>query len=171
MATTKKQRAETVPVDGIGVKGSFRLTISDEDGTIAGDSGWCKNIIVQEGFLNFMSEALMGAAGSSTVSYLALGTGTIPVASDTILNGEITGSTKRITLTTATASASTAATASFTGTFQSTANFLAAQSTISNIGLYATSNGSNLFAGNTFASSPCSTNQNVNCTYTIVFHS
>lgn len=171
MATKKHTRADTPPADGVAVKGSFRLTISNEDGSIAGDSGWHENIIVQEGFASFMAQALMGAAGSSTVSYLALGTGTVPAAADTSLNGEITGSTKRITLATASATASTAATASFTGTFQSTASFLTAQSTISNIGLYAASSGSNLFAGNTYASSPCSTNQNVNCTYTIVFHS
>ena len=171
MATRKHKRAESAS-EGISVKGSFRLTINNEDGTVAGDSGWRENIIVQEGFLNFMAESLMGAAGSSTVGFLALGTGLLPVASDTAISGEITGSTKRTAVTTQTASASSAATASFTGTFASTgAGFLGAQSTISNIGLFAASTGSNLFAGNTYASSPCSTNQNVNCTYTIVFHS
>lgn len=159
------------PADGVAVKGSYRLTISNEDGSIAGDSGWNENLIVQEGFLNFMALSLMGAAGSSTVGFLALGTGGAPAAADIILAGEITGSTKRQAVTTASASASTAATASFTGVFQSSNNFLAAQSTISNIGLYAASSGSNLMAGNTYASSPCSTNQNVNVTYTIVFHS
>jgi hypothetical protein len=41
---------------------------------------------------------------------------------------------------------------------------------LSNVGLFATSNTNDtLFAGNTYASSSCNTNQNVNVTYQIRF--
>ena len=57
----------------------------------------------------------------------------------------------------------------FTGTFSSSNSFVTSTQNISNIGLFATSSGGTLFAGNTFASSSCATNQDVNCTYVISF--
>jgi hypothetical protein len=61
-------------------------------------------------------------------------------------------------------------TAQFTATFASSASFLTAAADLSNIGLFAaTTTNDTLFAGNTYASSSCNTNQNVNVTYQIRF--
>jgi hypothetical protein len=59
----------------------------------------------------------------------------------------------------------------FTATFASSDSFMSATANISNIGLFQQSNVTTgtLFAGNTYASSSCATNQNVNATYTVSF--
>lgn len=152
--------------ESVGVHGFFRVNIS-EDGKIVGDSGWCKNQITNEGFRNFLVRLVGKAASSSQVAYVALGTGGAPAAADTTLAGEISGSTKRTTVTFASNGSTTA---EFTATFSSSASFLAGNSNISNIGLFA-SNATNdtLFAGNTYTSSTCGTNQDVNVTYQIRF--
>jgi hypothetical protein len=156
----------TPPQDGVNVKGMYRVHLT-EDGKVLGDSGWQKNQIVTQGFNAFLCETLGAIAGSSQVGFMALGTGTAPGTSDTALNGEISASTKRTAVTAA--SSSTSKSVQFTATFSSANSFLAGSSNISNIGLYAASSGSNLFAGNTYASSTCATNQNVNATYTLSF--
>ena len=51
------------------------------------------------------------------------------------------------------------------GTYSSTDNFMTASANISNIGLYNASAAGTLFAGNTYASSQLSSNQDVNYTY------
>lgn len=150
------------PVDGLRIKGMFRVTISDEDGTITGDSGWHENLITNYGFSAFTS--LVGkTTGSIGVSHLALGTGGAPVATDTTLAGEVQ---KRQAVTVAVNSSKTV---QFTGTFSSSNSFVSASQSISNIGLFGTSSTGSLIAGNTFASSTCATNQNVNATYSISF--
>ena len=61
-------------------------------------------------------------------------------------------------------------TAQFTATFASSDSFLTAAANLSNIGIFAASTTDDtLFAGNTYASSSCATNQNVNMTYQIRF--
>jgi hypothetical protein len=56
-----------------------------------------------------------------------------------------------------------------TGTFASSDSFVTAVESISNIGLFRSSTGGTIFAGNTYDSSSCATNQNVNYTYDITF--
>ena len=66
-------------------KGFFRFTLSEEkDGKmqVVGDSGWRKNQITNLGYQNYIVGSLGAIAGSSQVSYFALGTGGAPAASD-----------------------------------------------------------------------------------------
>ena len=149
--------------DGIKVKGSYRLQIT-EDGRIVGDSGWNENQTTNLGFNWYLAGLLGGIAGSSQIGYAALGTGGVPATGDTTLSGEVAS---RAAVTAATSSSSKAV--QFTATFSSADAFLAGTSNISNIGLFATDSGGTLFAGNTYASSSCATNQSVNVTYTISF--
>ncbi|MCK5015648.1 MAG: hypothetical protein KAS32_01135 [Candidatus Peribacteraceae bacterium] len=152
--------------DHVKIHGFFRVNL-EQSGKIIGDSGWQKNQITNLGFLEYLCHTLGGSVGSKTVSYVALGTGTAPGAAATTLTGELMSSTQRKSVAYA-AVAST--TAQFTATFASSASFLTAAANISNIGLFnATTTNATLFAGNTYASSSCDTNQNVNVTYQIRF--
>lgn len=177
MATRKHKRADSAN-EGIRVKGMFRVHLEDvETGEIVGDSGWVNNQITMQGFQNYMAGAFGAQANSSQVNYVALGTGGAPATNATALSGELansTGGLVRTTLTTSVSTVATTASAIFNGTFSSTGassnNFISATQNISNIGLYATSTGSSLACGNTFASSAVATNQNVNITYTVSWH-
>jgi len=159
------------PQETIGVRGFFRLQITEPQNgkppKVVGDTGWMKNTVVNEGFDDYLCRLLAAQASSKQVSYVALGTGTAPAVTDTTLNGEISGSTKRQSVT---VSVSNSKTVRFTATFNSTDSFLGGASNIRNIGLF-DNNATNgtLFAGSTFASSTCNTNQNVNITYDIQF--
>ena len=160
--------------DNTKVRGFFRVHI-EEDGKIVGDSGWHENQITNLGFNNFIVSSLGAIAGSSQVTYAALGTGGAPVATATSLSGEVStngsGSVVRAAVTAATSSNSKALVN--TATFSSAASFISAAANISNIGLFGVSGpttaSGTLFAGNTYTSSALATNQNVNITYTINF--
>lgn len=149
--------------NAITVRGFFRVAI-EEDGEIVGDSGWKPNIVTNLGFNQYLVSALGSIAGSKYVSHLALGTGGIPAATDTTLAGEVQA---RTAVTAATSSSSK--TVRFTATFSSAGNFVTDTRNLSNVGLFNSISGGTLFAGNTYASSSCGTNQNVNVTYDIIF--
>lgn len=150
--------------DSIGVRGSFRLAIA-EDGKVVEKSDWYHNRIVNLGFLNFLVKTLGGIAGSTpTVGFMGIGTGGLPAVADTSLAGE---QSARAAVTAASSSSSKAVT--FTATFSSSASFVTATKNISNVGLFASSAGGSLFAGNTYASSSVATNQDVYATYTITY--
>jgi len=149
--------------EAVGVRGSYRLHIL-ENGEIVGDSGWLDNQVTNEGFRNFLVRTLGAIAGSMQISHLALGTGGVPAAADTTLAGEVV---KRQAVTAATSSTSKSVV--FTGTFSSANSFVTDTRNISNIGLFNSSSTGTLFAGNTFASSSCATNQDVQSTYVITF--
>jgi hypothetical protein len=148
--------------DSIKVRGFFRVQI-EENGEIVGDSGIVENQITNLGKSLYLARALGAIAGSLQVSHVALGTGSVPGAADTTLQGEVV---LRTTLSAAT-SGSTAV--QFTATFDSGGSFVTDTRNISNIGLFNSSSTGTLFAGNTYASSSCATNQNVNVTYNITF--
>lgn len=149
----------------VGVKGMFRLQIT-EDGKIVGDSGWKRNTVTNLGFNQYLVSSLGSISGSKYISHMAIGTGTAPGATATTLEGE---QSVRAAVTAATSSGSK--TVRFTGTFSSADSFVTATKNISNIGLFNTSTAATgtVFAGNTYASSACATNQNVNATYDIIF--
>jgi hypothetical protein len=149
--------------EGLKVRGSYRLNIL-ENGEIVGDSGWIDNQVTEEGFRNYLVRTLGAIAGSLQVSHLALGTGGAPAASATTLAGEVV---KRQAVTAATSSTSKSVV--FTGTFSSANSFVTDTRNISNIGLFNSSSTGTLFAGNTFASSSCATNQDVQSTYVVTF--
>lgn len=150
--------------DSFKLEGFFHLQI-EENGKIVGDSGWIKNQITNLGILNFVVLNLGKSSGSKQIAYVALGTGSAPGATATTLNGEIMASTQRKAGTFTNVGSTTA---QWTATFASSNSFLSAASNLSNIGLFATTDTNDtLFAGNTYASSSCNTNQNVNVTYQI----
>jgi len=151
-------------MDGIKVKGSYRLHLVAETGEIVGDSGWLQNQITNDGFDQFLAKALGAIAGSKQVSHMAIGSGTVPGATATSLNGEVV---KRAAVTAASSSSSKAV--RFTATFDSAASFVTNTQNIANVGLFNSSATGTLFAGNTFASSSVATNQSVYATYDITF--
>lgn len=158
-------------IDGVKVHGFFRIQISKPDAKkmekLSGDSGWCKNQVVNLGFQDYLSKGIAGASGAKTITHIALGTGGAPGATDTSLAGEIMSSTQRKTASTSIISSRTI---QFTAAFASSDSFLSAAANLSNVGLFnTTSTNATLFAGNTFTSSSCNTNQNVNVTYQIRF--
>jgi len=154
--------------DGMKMRGFYRVQIEDgPTGKIVGDSGWLENTIVNEGFDDYLCRLLGKLAGSKQVEYMALGTGTAPNATHTTLDGEISGQRKEAT-SNATVSQSTKL--RFLQTFGSTDSFLGGVSTLQNVGLFnLTTSDATLFAGNTYTTSSCNTNQNVNVTYDITF--
>ena len=152
--------------DYIKVRGFYRVQIT-KDGKIKGDSRWKKNLVTNDGFLQYLVKTLGALSGSSQIGFVALGTGGAPAAGDTILAGEIMASTKR---TAVTAASSSSKTLQLTATFSSSNSFVTTTYNISNVGLYALTTTTNtLFAGNTYASSLLNTNQDVNLTYQIQF--
>lgn len=149
--------------EGIKIKGMFRVHIT-EDGELVGDSGWIENQVTNLGFNQYLVSSLGSIAGSKYITHAALGSGGAPGAADTTLAGEVE---VRTAVTAATSSSSK--TLRLTATFGSSDSFVTNTQNISNIGLFNTSSGGTLFAGNTYASSSCATNQDVNATYDIIF--
>jgi hypothetical protein len=151
--------------EAVGVRGSYRLHIVEGD-KIVGDSGWLDNVVTNEGFRSFLARLLGGISGSSQITHMVLGTGGAPAVTDNTLAGEVV---KRQAVTAATSSTSKAVL--FTATFSSANSFVTDTRNISNIALAATSTqgAATIFAGNTFASSSCATNQDVQCSYSITF--
>jgi hypothetical protein len=149
------------------IQGFSRVQI-EEDGNIVGDSGWCgPNQVTNLGFTYYLADLIGKSSSSLQIAHAALGTGGAPATDAVVLAGEISGSTKRQAVTYANVASTTA---QFTATFSSSNSFLAGASNISNIGLFnGTTTTNTLFAGNTYASSSCNTNQNVNVTYQIRF--
>lgn len=149
--------------EAVKLRGFYRVQITNPDGSPAGESGWLENQITNAGKRYFLSYTLGAIAGSLQVSYAALGTGGVPNATDTSLGGEVV---KRASVT---AASNGSTSVQFTATFSSSNSFVTSTQNISNIGLINSSNNGTLFSGNTFASSSCATNQDVNVTYTITF--
>jgi len=157
--------------DGLTIKGFFRVQLTEDGKGVIGDSGWCQNQVTNDGIRQYIVGWLVSGTGKS-VTYMTLGTGTAPASNATALDGELTGTAGggRMAVTT---SITASGTAQFTAAFASANSFVTKTEAISNIGLFNTSEVGvgTLFAGNTFASSNCATNQSVNATYQIRFAS
>jgi len=150
--------------------GFFRINIVEADKKtgkmkVVGDSGWNKNLVTNLGAQHFIVEQMGSIAGSSVVSYAALGSGGTVASTLTAIPAEVAVAAGRFAVAGA---VSASRTLRYTGSLQS--NVLAS-TTIGNIGLYAvsTTNSGSMFAGNTFASSTLATNQAVNITYDVQF--
>ena len=155
--------------DGLKVKGFFRLNIHEEKNgkdTIVGDSGWCPNQITNAGYSLFIIGPMIVGAGSSLVSYGALGTGAAPASADTALLGELGSSNARF----AVAGALTG-TKSIQWTGSLNSGVYGATAAINNVGLFAvsTTRVGSICAGNTYATSTLQTNQSVSLTYSLTF--
>lgn len=166
---SKKTKA---PKSGLKVGGFFRLQITEDGKGVVGDSGWCKNQVTNDGINQYLVNWLLGDTDNDkNVSHMALGTGTAPASNGTNLAGELTHvSNARKTVSTSVVSSRTA---QFTAAFNSAASFITTTVTLQNIGLFNTSTtgAGTIFAGNTYTTSSCATNQNVNATYQIRFTS
>jgi hypothetical protein len=161
-------------MEAITLKGFFRLQIVDPDGTIKGDSGLCKNMITNLGFNKYVAGVLAGSNNTLTLGSVALGSGAAPASNATVLPGEIgvrtsfSGSTSGATAACSTNSSHYAALYATFGAGWHTS--VGAGYDISNIGLYnGTASDGTLFAGNTYASSACASNQAVNISYYLSF--
>lgn len=161
-----KKRTKMPVVDSPAARGFYRLNIVNPDGTVAGDTGWVDNQIVNTGYQDFLMYLLAGSAGSLRPSHAAIGTGTVPASNATTLAGELTETAGRVALTTGTSGSKTV---SYTFTLSS--GVIAAASTIQNVGLFSgsTQAGGTMMAGNTYATSSLATNQAINGTYNIAF--
>jgi len=157
--------------EGIKIRGFFRLQIEDgPTGEIVGDSGWRENQVTNLGFNEYLVKTLGSISGSLYVTHINVGTGTVPPAAATTLNGEVTGTNATVQRASVTANtSSTSKTLRLTATLSSANSFVTTTENISNVGLFNSSSTGTLFAGNTYNSSSCATNQNVNLTYDIVF--
>jgi hypothetical protein len=133
--------------DGIKLKGFARLQLADsKSGRIVGDSGWMgPNQVVNLGFQDYIVSTIAGLTGSKTISYMAIGTGTVPASDATVLAGE-TGT--RITTTNTVVASKT---------LQSTCQFLGADMkgtcTIQNVALVNSVSGGSIVCGMTYATS------------------
>ena len=164
MAKTKKAISSSVTP-----RGFFRVQITEDGKGVMGDSGWTENQVTNDGIRDYLVTWLGAGAGGLSVSHMALGTGGAPAAADNALSGElvhVADARKTVSF-----SSVASKTAQFTAAFNSAASFVTATANISNVGLFNSSAtvSSSLFAGNTYASSSCATNQNVNVTYQIRF--
>lgn len=165
--------------DGMKVRGFFRVQLTEDGKGVIGDSGWRENQVTNLGIRDFIVTWLLSGSGGQYVTYMGLGTGSAPASNATALDGEnYHNSTNSASQSRIAVSSSLVAsgTAQFTAAFNSANSFVTATVPISNIGLFNASltslahNGT-LFAGNTYASSSCATNQSVNATYQIRFAS
>jgi hypothetical protein len=156
--------------DGIRLKGFYQVQIEDgPTGKIVGDSGVVPNTVTNDGKLGYLVKSLGSLAGSSYISYAGIGEGTAPGAAATSLESEITGTNAIVQRASVTAASSGSTALQLTGTFSSASSFVTDTESIKNIGLFASSTAGTIFAGASYATSSCATNQNVNFTYTITF--
>ena len=163
-----KKMNQNVTADGIRARGFYRLQICEQDGRVAGDSGWRENTVVNLGFQDYLAATLGAVAGSKQITFAMLGTGTAPGATDTSLNGEITDVAATRCAVTPTTIASKTVQFAFT---LSSAVYTAAK-TIQNVGLInhsSTATAGTIFSGNTYTTSALATNQSVNGSYQIRF--
>lgn len=152
-------------LDRLGIEGVFRLQVGEENGgktIIVGDSGWRKNQITNDGFENYICAAIGAVAGSKQVSYANVGTGAAPASNATSLSGE-TG-TRKTTSNSVVSSKTMQATASWAAS-----DHPGGTPTLQNVGLWNTSSGGTLAAGNTYATSSWQSNQGVSLTYQFRF--
>ena len=161
--------------DGMKVRGFFRVQLLEDEASVVGDSGWCENQVTNLGMRQYLVGWLVSGTGKS-VTHMALGTGGAPASDATVLEGGIFHQYGNAT-TNSRAGVSTSVvasgTAQFTAGFASENSFLTASANIANIGLFETyltsaANLGTLFAGNTFASSTCATNQSINATLILI---
>jgi hypothetical protein len=156
------------------IRGIYRLQIKEDvNGVpkVIGDSGWCENQITNAGKYNFFVQAVGALAGSSQISFAAVGTGTVPASTATSLNGEITDAANCRMAVTASAVSAVGITNTLQFTFSLASGIATATHAIANVGLFAVSTTAvgTILAGNTFSSSQLSTNQSLSGTYQIIF--
>ncbi len=165
MTDAEYQELVNAPREAVSLRGFYRIQIVEPTGEVVGDSLWNQNQVTNDGINQFLVSALGSLSGSKYVSHLALGTGGAPAAAATSLTGEV-GSRTAVTAATSSTSKTLRLTATFPSGWHTSTG---AGYNISNIGAFNSSSGGTLFAGNTYTSSACASNQAVNVTYDITF--
>ena len=86
------------------LRGRLRVTLTDaRTGALEADSGWFDNLIVNNGWDNYIIASLAAFAGAQQINYLALSTRTTTIQpTDTTVTGEV-GGRKQLTATNNTA--------------------------------------------------------------------
>jgi hypothetical protein len=167
--TKRSRRTPPAPTDGIKVKGSVRLQVT-EDGEIISDTGWVDNQITYAGWQGMLALNILSNAGSSRPSHIAIGTGAASITpSTTSLPGECGASTNRqaIGANTGSSTATSGASAIIYATFPSNSAITGTGSSIANVGIFTASSGTGLLAAATYATQSVQSNQAVNVSYTI----
>lgn len=148
------------------LQGFSRIKLGhDKDGEtiIDGDSGWVgPNEVVNLGFQDYICASIGSIAGSKYVTHMGLGTGTMPAAAATSIDGE-TG-TRKTSSNTIVSSKTLQATASW-----ASGDHPGGSPSIRNICLANTSSGGTIICGNTYTASAWATNQGVSATYQLRF--
>jgi len=140
----------------VAVKGFTRLQLVDrKTRKIVGDTGFMENQITNYGLNSCIVAAPIGA-GSVQAAGILLGSGTVPASDAVALHQSLSKYYSAFAQSAVIASLTARMTVSFDGTLDA--------ATLSNIGIFAASTGT-IIAGNTFASSAITTDQDVNCTY------
>ena len=152
-------------VDRKKVRGFYRLMLGEDKGhkvKIVGDTGWLENTVTNDGLDNYIAATVGKVAGSKQFEYMQLATQT-----------DVVGATQAALVGETRVRKSVSPSVIATGTFQATALWSStdntAQVTIGAIGLYNTSSGGSLGAGQTFTTSAWASNQNVSASYQIRF--
>ena len=149
--------------DGITLKGFLRVQlVNKKSGKVEGDSGSIQNVLTDYGFEScFAALPMIGVTDTVQASYLILGSGTAPATDATQLPGSNTDQTISFEGQSVVGSMTHRVTAQFEGSDSSMAQ-------LANIGLIVATSGP-CIAGNTFASSAFSTDQQCNATYELQF--
>ena len=165
------KKKKGIQSDGVKARGFFRLQICEQDGRVAGDSGWKENQVTNDGFNQYLCMSLAGTAAftnAKSIAYAMLGTGTAPGATATALDGEITD----VAGTRCAVTPTTIASKTVQFAFTLASSVYSAPKTIQNVGLInhsSTATAGTIFAGNTFSTSALATNQSVHGSYQIRF--
>jgi hypothetical protein len=154
---------------GLRVQGFARVKIL-ENGKVVGDSKKVgPNRVTTKGLQEYIALAIMTSGSPKYIAYAQLGTGTAPASNSTRLHGSIGDAAASYdAIAKSTATASDGATLRWYGTFGSADSFITDTDgyTIQNIGLMDTNNtNAVLAAGQTYATSDCQSNQDVQYTY------
>lgn len=149
----------------VTLKGFVRFALEDVRGKHKGrvrTSGWQKNLVVNDGFAQYICAAYASVAGSKQVSHMGIASGTQTyAAANTALVGEFTGTDGARKTVTATVTSST--TAQFIASW---ATNEANQSGLGSIGLFNTSSGGTAVSLATLsATSQKTTDQTLSVTY------
>ena len=181
MKKIKKQ--EEVIQPQVGISGFYRVNIVDPDGTVKGDSGYCKNVVTNLGLANYIAYSFASSGGSTGVGppkYMLLGSlqsshssNQVNVTGAYVMNTTTAGCMALIaTSAHATRGDQTTASSghkiSFLATFVSS-NCFSNTMTLAAIGLHYTTNATSMMCGGSFSSSTIGSAQNVNATYDLIF--
>jgi len=150
--------------DRLGLRGFFKVKLRNPDGSVAFETEG-ENTYTEAFRAELLDAIGEGATFASRPIFVSVGTGGAPVSNTTALPGELGSSTQRLDISTK-SSVSASSRLRYTGQFASTA----VSGDISNIGLFTSSDGSNLLCGAAFgASFNKSNNQALTVTYDITF--